>query len=93
MNRSSPRRYPAWDCRIPDRICRWPLSRSCRSSFLLLMVQELRGVSPKAPDLYDAFAVTMGDGARIEGIKLVEELRARERAPEAGTAVIPEEDA
>ena len=40
------------------------------------MVQELRGVSPKAPDLYDAFVVTMGDGARIEGIKLVEELRA-----------------
>ena len=42
----------------------------------MLMVQELRGVSPKAPDLYDAFIVTMGDGARIEGIKLVEELRA-----------------
>ena len=42
----------------------------------MLMVQELRGVSPKAPDLYDAFVVTMGDGARIEGIKLVEELRA-----------------
>ena len=40
------------------------------------MVQELRGVSPKAPDLYDAFVVTMGDGARIEGIKLVDELRA-----------------
>ena len=42
----------------------------------MLMVQELRGVSPKTPDLYDAFVVTMGDGARIEGIKLVEELRA-----------------
>ena len=42
----------------------------------MLMVQELRGVSPKAPDLYDAFVVTMGDGARIEGVKLVEELRA-----------------
>ena len=27
------------------------------------------------------------------GLELVEELRARERAPEAGTAVIPEEDA
>ena len=26
-------------------------------------------------------------------LELVEELRARERAPEAGTAVIPEEDA
>ena len=42
----------------------------------MLMVQDLRGIAPEAPALYDAFVVTMGDGARIEGVKLVEELRA-----------------
>ena len=32
--------------------------------------------APKAPALYDAFVVTMGDEARLEGMKLVRELRA-----------------
>ena len=41
----------------------------------MIMVQDLRGIAPKAPDTYDAFVVTMGDEARIEGMKLVNELR------------------
>lgn len=41
----------------------------------MIMVQDLRGVAPEAPALYDAFVVTMGDEARIEGVKLVRELR------------------
>ena len=41
----------------------------------MIMVQDLRGIAPKAPDTYDAFVVTMGDEARIEGVKLVSELR------------------
>ena len=41
----------------------------------MLMVQDLRGVAPQAPELYDAFVVTMGDEARLEGMKLVSELR------------------
>ena len=41
----------------------------------MLMVQDLRGIAPAAPDLYDAFVVTLGDEARLEGVKLVRELR------------------
>lgn len=35
-----------------------------------------QGVQPEPPRLYDAFIVTMGDDARVEGIKLARELRA-----------------
>jgi len=42
----------------------------------MIMVQDLFGVAPQAPALYDVFVVTMGDAARMEGIKLVAELRA-----------------
>ena len=42
----------------------------------MIMVQDLRGVAPEAPALYDAFVVTMGDEARKEGLRLVNELRA-----------------
>ena len=42
----------------------------------MIMVQDLRGIAPEAPALYDAFVVTMGDDARMEGILLVSELRA-----------------
>ena len=42
----------------------------------MIMVQDLRGIAPEAPALYDAFVVTMGDDARMEGIRLVSELRA-----------------
>ena len=41
----------------------------------MLMVQDLRGITPAAPDLYDVFVVTLGDEARLEGVKLVRELR------------------
>ena len=41
----------------------------------ILMVQDMRGVTPVAPRLYDAFVCTLGDEARIEGMKLVRELR------------------
>ena len=41
----------------------------------MIMVQDARGVAPKAPALYDAFVCTMGDEARLEGMKLVRELR------------------
>ena len=41
----------------------------------MIMVQDLRGTAPKAPDLYDVFVVTLGDDARVEGVKLVNELR------------------
>ena len=41
----------------------------------MIMVQDLRGVAPEAPAIYDAFVVTMGDDARIEGVKLVSALR------------------
>ena len=42
----------------------------------MIMVQDLRGIAPEAPALYDAFVVTMGDEARMEGVRLVSELRA-----------------
>ena len=37
----------------------------------ILMVQDMRGVTPVAPRLYDAFVCTLGDEARIEGMKPV----------------------
>lgn len=42
----------------------------------LIMVMKQQGVQPAPPRLYDAFIVTMGDDARVEGIKLARELRA-----------------
>ena len=42
----------------------------------LIMVMKQQGVQPDPPRLYDAFIVTMGDDARVEGIKLARELRA-----------------
>ena len=41
----------------------------------LLMVQDLDGAAPQAPQLYDAFVCTLGQEARLEGLKLVEALR------------------
>lgn len=41
----------------------------------MIMVQDLRGVAPVAPPLCDVFVVTMGDDARVEGLKLADELR------------------
>ncbi|MBR3503132.1 MAG: histidine--tRNA ligase [Clostridia bacterium] len=41
----------------------------------MLMVQDARGVAPEQPALYDAFVCTLGDAARLEGVKLVRELR------------------
>ncbi len=41
----------------------------------MLMVQDMRGTAPKAPDYLDAFVVTLGDEARMAGVKLVNELR------------------
>ena len=42
----------------------------------MIMVQDQQNAAPPAPPLYDAFVVTLGDQARIEGIRLVNELRA-----------------
>ena len=42
----------------------------------LIMVMKQQGVQPEPPRLYDAFIATMGDDARVEGIKLARELRA-----------------
>ena len=41
----------------------------------MIMVQDLRGVAPAAPSVCDVFVVTMGEDARMEGMKLVDELR------------------
>ena len=41
----------------------------------MIMVQDLRGVAPVAPPVCDVFVVTMGDDARVEGLKLADELR------------------
>ena len=41
----------------------------------MIMVQDMRSVAPDAPELLDAFVVTMGDEARLEGVKLVDALR------------------
>ena len=42
----------------------------------VLMEQDSRGVAGEAPRRLDAFVCTMGDQARLEGLKLVAELRA-----------------
>lgn len=42
----------------------------------LIMVQDMRGIAPEPPPIYDVFVVTLGDEARLEGFKLVDELRA-----------------
>ena len=42
----------------------------------MLMVQDMRHCAPAAPDYLDAFVVTLGDDARMAGMKLVGELRA-----------------
>ena len=41
----------------------------------MLMVQDMRGIAPAAPDYLDAFVVTLGDEARMAGVKLVNDLR------------------
>ena len=41
----------------------------------MIMVQDMRGIAPEAPALLDAFVVTMGDEARMAGVKLVSALR------------------
>ena len=43
----------------------------------MIMVQDMRGVATQAPQLLDVFVVTMGDEARMAGVKLVSELRAK----------------
>lgn len=42
----------------------------------MLMVQDMRGTAPEAPGYLDTFVVTLGDEARMAGVKLVNELRA-----------------
>ena len=41
----------------------------------MIMVQDMRGIAPEAPELLDAFVVTLGDAARAEGVRLVSALR------------------
>ena len=41
----------------------------------IIMVQDMLGYKDDAPALVDAFVVTMGDEARVEGEKVVRELR------------------
>ena len=41
----------------------------------IIMVQDMLGKKPEEDALYDAFVVTMGAQARLEGVKLVRELR------------------
>ena len=41
----------------------------------MIMVQDMRSAAPAAPDYLDAFVVTLGDEARLAGVKLVNELR------------------
>ena len=43
----------------------------------MILVQDLMNAAPVAPEIYDAFVVTMGDEARMEGLKLVDQLRDR----------------
>ncbi|MBQ6373676.1 MAG: histidine--tRNA ligase [Clostridia bacterium] len=42
----------------------------------MLMVQDMRGIAPEAPDYLDAYVVTLGDDARMAGVRLVDDLRA-----------------
>ena len=41
----------------------------------MIMVQDMRGTAPAAPASLDVLVVTMGDDARMEGVKLVGALR------------------
>ncbi len=41
----------------------------------LIMVQDMDGSAPAQEKLYDVFVCTLGDEARLEGVKLVKELR------------------
>ena len=41
----------------------------------MIMVQDMRGTAEEAPALLDVFVVTLGDEARLEGVKLVAALR------------------
>jgi len=41
----------------------------------MIMVQDMRGSAPAAPAPLDVLVVTLGDDARMEGLKLVNELR------------------
>lgn len=41
----------------------------------MIMVQDLRGNAPELPSMVDVFIVTMGDEARMVGVKLSNELR------------------
>lgn len=41
----------------------------------MIMVQDMRSAAPEAPEPLDAFVVTLGDEARLEGVKLVSALR------------------
>ncbi len=41
----------------------------------MIMVQDMRGTAPEAPAPLDVLVVTMGEAARMEGIRLVQELR------------------
>ena len=41
----------------------------------MLMVQDMRGTAPQAPDYLEALVVTLGDEARLQGMRLVNELR------------------
>ena len=43
----------------------------------MIMVQDMRGSAPAAPAPLDVLVVTLGDDARMEGVKLVGELRAK----------------
>ena len=43
----------------------------------MIMVQDMRGVAPEAPVPLDAFVVTLGEEARMEGFRLVNALRDR----------------
>ena len=42
----------------------------------LMMVQDMNGSAPVAKPLYDVFVCTLGEEARLEGLKLISELRA-----------------
>ena len=43
----------------------------------MIMVQDMRGTAPAAPAPLDVLVVTLGDDARMDGVKLVGELRAK----------------
>ena len=43
----------------------------------MLLVQQMQGASEEEAPLYDVFVATMGQAARLEGMKLVRALRER----------------